>query len=121
MKLRLLPGLFLLRRLAGELRGIREQMQAQTVLLTRLVDHVAPQAPVYPPEQVAAESGVDYVDPLDQVLVQDYIRRVEATTGHHPTDDEILSYLSDEKTVSLHQRLLERDREIERVTRERHR
>lgn len=119
MKLRALPSLFLLRTLTRELHRIGDQLTRQTELLARLADHVAPLTPVTDRETVAQETGVDYVDPIDQALIQDFVRRTEGDLGHHPTDDEILSYLADEKTVDLHRRLLERDRERERRERER--
>jgi hypothetical protein len=71
--------------------------------------------------EVAAETGVSYVDAADQALAQEYSLRTERDTGRPPTDDEILSYLADEKTVDLHERLLARDRELERLHVERHR
>src|SRR3989304_323580 len=49
------------------------------------------------------------------MLIQPYAERTVRDTGHQPTDDEILSYLADEKTRDLHTRLIERDREAERL------
>jgi hypothetical protein len=118
MRLRL-PSLFLLRRLSRDLAGIRDQLARQTDLLQRLADHFAPADPVTDRATVSAETGVDYVDATDQLLIQQYIARTQADTGHTPTDDEILSYLADEKTHDLHTRLIERDREIERIAAER--
>lgn len=119
MRLRLIPGLFLLRRLVRELSGIREQLTRQTDLLVRLAAQIAPLPPVADQDQVARESGLDYVDPIDQLLIQTYRERAQFDTGHAPTDDEILSYLADEKTKDLHQRLIERDDELTRLTVER--
>lgn len=120
MKLLRLPALLLVRRVYGELRGIRECLQRQTVLLERLVDHLAPLPPAAT-DQELIDTGVSFVDPVDQLLIQQYVARCETDTGHTPTDDEILSYLSDEKTRDLHLRMIERDQEIERIARERRR
>ncbi len=119
MRLRFLPSLFLLRRALGELRGIRAGLERQNVLLARLADRFAPLPPVVNREQVQAETGVDFVDAIDQVLAQEYVARTEREMGYTPSDDQILTYLSDEKTHDLHQRLIERDAEMERVRRER--
>lgn len=119
MRWRLLPGLFLLRRTVRELTGIREQLTAQTALLARLADQFAPAQPVTDREVVRAETGLSYIDPIDLTLVQAYVARTEADTGHTPTDDEILIYLADEKTTDLHRRLIERDEEQARIAAER--
>jgi hypothetical protein len=119
MRLRLVPSLFLIRRLVAELRGIREQLTAQTAMLTRLADHLAPQPLAVDRTTIAEETGLDYVDPVDQALAQQYVARTVSDTGHTPTDDEILSYLADEKTVDLHARLVARDQELDRIARER--
>jgi hypothetical protein len=115
MKLRILPSLFLFRSAFKELRGIREQLAQQNQLLTRLADHFAPDIPRATREEIAAETGVDYVDPTDQALLQAYVEKVQQSTGHVPTEDELVAYLADEKTIDLHQRLVARDREIERL------
>jgi len=119
MKFRLLPGLFLLRRVSRELTGIREQLTRQTDLLARLADTIAPLPVPVDRVIVREETGVDYVDAIDQALVIAYVERVREETGHQPTDDEILSYLADEKTIDLHERLIARDREAERLAAER--
>jgi hypothetical protein len=116
-----LPGLFLLRSLTRELQGIRVQLTRQTDLMEQLVARYAPQFPQTDHAVVAAETGVDYVDAADQALIQQYVLRTEHDTGRPPTDDEILSYLSDEKTRSLHERLIERDQAQERLAAERRR
>lgn len=119
MRLRLLPGLFIIRRLVGELSGIREQLTLQTGLLTRLAAQIAPSPPVVDRAVVAEETGLSFVDPVDQALLLDYARRVEQDTGHIPTDDELATYLADEKTLDLHTRLVARDRELDRLASER--
>lgn len=113
-----LPGLLILRSLLKELRGLQTQVAAQTAVLTRLADHVAPIAPAHDPATVRAESGVDFADDQDQFLLQEYAARIHNDTGHWPTDEQLLTYLADEKTRDLHTRLVERDRELDRLTRE---
>ena len=119
MRLRLLPGLFIIRRLARELSGIREQLTLQTGLLARLAAQIAPAPPVVDRAVVAAETGLSFVDPVDQALLLSYSARVERDTGHQPTDDELITYLADEKTVDLHTRLVARDQELDRLAAER--
>lgn len=121
MKLRLLPGIFIIRRLVRELSGIREQLTRQTDLLARLADHVAPQLPTVDRETVAAETGLSFMDPVDMSLALSFSERLERDTGHPPTDEELVAYLADEKTVDLHARLIARDRELERAAQERRR
>ena len=121
MRLRLLPSLFLLRRLIGELTGIREQLTLQTGLLVRLAAQIAPVPPVVDRAVVAEETGLSFVDPVDQALLLDYAHRTERDTGHSPTDDELVTYLADEKTLDLHTRLVARDRELERLAAEQRR
>jgi hypothetical protein len=117
MRLRLLPGLFLLRRLIRELSGIREQLTQQTALLARLTQQIAPQLPTVDRETLA-ETGLSFVDPIDQSLLLAYSARMERDTGHSPTDDELVTYLADEKTLDLHARLIARDRELDQLAEE---
>jgi hypothetical protein len=119
MRIRLLPSLFLVRRVVRELAGIREQLTRQTDLLVRLAAQIAPQPPVATREEIAAQSGVDFLDPIDQAIVLAYVARTEQDTGRAPTDEETLSYLADEKTRDLHARLIERDQVLERIAQER--
>lgn len=111
LKLRL-PGLFLLRRLVRELSGIREQLTRQTDLLSRLAAQIAPVPPVVDRQMIAEETGLSYVDSADQAILLAYVERTERDTGHTPTEDELITYLADEKTQDLHQRLIARDREL---------
>jgi len=121
MRLIRLPGWLLLRTLVKELRGIREQLTRQTDLLVQLAQAIAPQPPETDRDVVAAETGISYVDPVDQVLIQQYSARCEHDLGRPPSDEEILTYLADEKTRSLHERLIERDRELDRLAADRRR
>lgn len=111
----------LLRRLVRALDGIERALTAQTVLLARIADAIAPVDPQTDPDQVATQTGVDYLDPLDRALADGYIDRMRAEIGRPPTDDEILSFLADEQTLDLHARLLARDQAAERIARERRR
>lgn len=115
MKLRWLPSLLLLRRFVRELGGIREALHRQNELLERLATHFVPDLPL-PTREELADTGVSYVDPVDQLLIQQYVARCENDTGRTPTDDEIITYLADEKTIDLHKRMIDRDREIERLS-----
>lgn len=118
MKLWRLPGLFLLRSATRELTAIRQQLAIQNTLLSRLADRFAPIDPETDPVIVRTETGISHADYADQALIEAYVARTHETTGHWPTDDEILTYLADEKTVDLHRRLIARDEEIAQRTRE---
>jgi hypothetical protein len=113
-----LPGLFVLRALVRELTQIRQTLALQTTILSRLADQFAPITPDTDPSVVKSETGVDYSDNSDQYLIQEYAARTYTATGHMPTDDEVLSYLADEKTRDLHQRLIDKDEELARLSRE---
>jgi hypothetical protein len=109
---RLLRGGFLLRSLVKELSGIRLQLTRQTDLLERVLQLYAPHAlaPTDPvPADHLTDTGISYLDAIEASLVGTYIERTKADTGRAPTDEEILIYLADEKTTSLHQRLRERE------------
>lgn len=109
-------GLGLLaRRVVRELAEVRAQLTRQNDLLERLADKFAPVTPQTDPRDVAATTGVDYLDATESMIALDYIARTETDTGHRPSDEEVLSYLADEKTVDLHARLIERERELERA------
>jgi len=111
----LLRGGLLLRTIAKELGGIRLQLTRQTDLLERLATlYIPPQA-----ETTAAtsrETGVSYLDPVEAGLVMDYVERTTQDTGRAPSEDEILTFLADEKTVDLQTRIHDRAaRELERL------
>jgi hypothetical protein len=117
MKLLRLPALLLVRSIVRELRGIADGLKQQNALLERLAAHLAPDIPTATPDEIA-DTGLSYVDPIDQALILQYVARCENDTGRTPSDDEILSYLSDEKTRDLHLRMIERERETLRRDRE---
>ena len=109
---RLLGGGILLRTLVLELRGIRQQLTRQGDLLERWAAAAGiPSAEVVTrtsrPEDLQ-DTGISFLDPIEQALVEDYVARTQTDTGRAPNEEEILSYLADEKTVSMHQRLSER-------------
>lgn len=106
------------RRALRALDRIADGLERQTLVLARLADVVAPLPPTIDPETVRADTGVSHVDRSELALVLDYVRRTEEATGHTPSDDEILTYLADEATIDLHQRLLVREREIDRLGRQ---
>lgn len=119
MKLRsLLRGGLLLRSIARELLGIRAELHAQNALLTRLADAVAPAAPAsLSAEDLRRETSVTHLDPDELELAMAYVEKVEREQAYTPTEEEVLIYLADEKTVELHARLRARAQEFH----ERHR
>jgi hypothetical protein len=117
--IRMFGGLWAWRRAIRALETIGEQLTRQNVLMERLANQIAPLAPVTNPAEVAALTGVDHLDALEVRLVDEYVVRTERDTGHTPTEDEVLSYLADERTLDLHTRLVEREREVDRWVAER--
>jgi len=112
--MRIFSGRWMYRRVVRELAGIRAGIEAQNRLLARIAAILAPEVPVASPTDLA-DTGVGWVDPAEQALVDAYRERTRRDTGREPTDDEILIYLADERTIDLHQRLLARDGELERA------
>jgi hypothetical protein len=117
-----LASAVLLRRILRDLDAIGTALSAQTAaldrqtaVLTRLADHLAPLAPPADRVTVSAETGVTHLDATEAALALAYIERTRQDTGHVPDDDEVLIYLADEKTHDLHQRLVARDAELDRL------
>lgn len=99
----------LLRGLIAELRALRQEVHRQGDALERLATQFAPAE--LPPLQATGEQpleSITYVDPVEMALVEDYIQKVELEMGQPPSEEQILDYLADEKTVELHARLKER-------------
>ena len=115
---RIASGL-LLRRMLREFSRIADALEQQNGLLTRLADHLAPVEPVTDRGQVRADTGVSHLDVDEMWLAAGYVERTQRDTGHVPDDEEILTYLADEKTTDLHRRLAEREVELARLQEER--
>jgi hypothetical protein len=100
---------FLLRALVRELGGIRLQLQRQTDLLERCAAHAGVVSPSVVADHAApadlADSGVSFLDGIERGMVEDYIARTQTDTGRAPTDEEILAYLADERTLALYARM----------------
>jgi hypothetical protein len=104
MRLRLFSP-FLLRRLLRSLDRIGSALEAQTELLAILTARFAPEAVAASP----AEPGdVSFADAEDIVLGLRFVEQTRETTGHTPSDEEVLEYLADEKTRDLQERLNQR-------------
>jgi hypothetical protein len=112
---RRLAAALVLRRLSRDLTDIAASLRLQTALLTRLTDRVAPIDPPTLRRDVAADTGVTHLDPIEAALANDYVARTYRDTGHVPDDDEVLIYLADEKTHDLHQRLVAREADLARL------
>jgi len=104
-----------MRRAVRALDAIGGQLARQNDLLERVADALAPRVPVTDPRDVVTLTGVDHLDALELSLAETYAERTERETGHRPTEDEVLSYLADEKTIDLHTRLLQREREVDQI------
>ena len=114
-----LASALLLRRLSRDLSAVAAALDVQNALLARLADHFAPLDPTTERLFVAQETGVDHFDAQEGALAAEFVARTQRDTGHVPDDEEVLTYLADEKTRDLAQRLSVRDQELERLTRER--
>jgi hypothetical protein len=103
---------FLLRAIVRELGGIRVQLQRQGDLLERFAAHAGMVSPAVVAEHAApedlADSGVSFLDGIERGMVEDYVAKTQKDTGRVPSDEEVLSYLADERTQALHARLTER-------------
>lgn len=111
---RLLTTGRLLRRGVQALETIAGQLQAQNALLTRLADHWAPVPPAEPVDRAERTSpaSVSFLDAEEQAQVLAYVARTIQDTGREPTDDEIVTFLADDKTQDLAIRLAARQAEI---------
>lgn len=111
---RLLTTGRLLRRGVGALEQIAGQLQQQNQLLLRLADHWAPIPPADPVDRVerASPASVSFLDAEEQAQVLAYVARTIQDTGREPTDEEIVTFLDDDKTLDLATRLRTREAEI---------
>jgi hypothetical protein len=100
------------RRALRTLDRIDERLETQNQLLARLMDHYVPQPPAADQEAGRDDTGVSYLDPVESLLAAQYVARTRTDTGHDPTDEEVLIYLADEKTVDLQRRLVAREQEL---------
>lgn len=106
---RWIPRGLLLRRTLRALEAIVDQQTRQTLLFEQVAAHLLPKAPAAADARAIAETGVSYHDPLEAAIVEGYAEKVQRDLGRAPSEEEILSYLADEKTMSLHARLKERE------------
>lgn len=106
---RVLARVLLLRRGVQALDRLADAVDRQTLLLEKLATHLLPVIPTAASKVELSDTGVSYHDPLEAAITEEYVERVTREMGRAPTEEEILSYLADEKTVSLHARLKERE------------
>lgn len=110
---RLLGTGLLMRALVRELAGIHAQLKRQGDLLERWMAAAGVTTPEVVQQQARpqdlADTGISFLDPIEQAIVQDYIGRTTKDVGQPPSDEQILSYLADEKTIALQGRLRERE------------
>jgi len=105
-----------LRRVARDLSRVAAALDRQTDVLARLADHFAPPALVPPDRKTLnADTAVSFLDPIEAGLALDFVAKITTATGHSPDDEEILTYLADEKTTDLQKRLAERELELTRL------
>jgi hypothetical protein len=86
------------RRLLQTLERIAVAQESQAASLLRIADGVAPQFAAPAPEELITSTGLSFARDTEQILVQEYCERVRADTGHEPTEDEILAYLTELET-----------------------
>jgi len=112
----------LLRQLLKELAALRQETARQADALTRLVNRLAPvpaapldHRPAGATEAPPPQPGdLSYLDPDEQAHALAYVEQTERAGLGSPTEDEILTYLADEHTIALHERLREREQELAR-------
>lgn len=107
----------LLRRVSRDLSALVAAVERQNIFLGRLVDRFC--LPVDPSATdravVTHDTGVTYLDEVDAALAEGYVARTLSDTGHHPDDEEVAIYLTDEKTTDLRDRLIAREAELTRL------
>jgi len=108
---RRLAAALLLRRISRDLDRLVEGLAAQNALLARLVDRLAPEASAPDRVLLHADTGLSHLDDAEAGRALAFVERTSRATGHIPDDDEVLSYLADERTTDLAARLTERDAE----------
>jgi hypothetical protein len=104
------------RSLVRELKGLRLSIEAQNALLTRLADHFAPPTEAATPVDERAVS-VDHLNEVEMGLVLAYVERFRADFGQSPTEEDIVAYLAEDRTVALQQALSERSDLLHRLGR----
>lgn len=107
-----------LRRGLKTLASIDQRLAEQNRLLARIADRFAPVPPAVVASEIGLHTSVDHLDPIEAALVDDYRERIRRDTGATPDDDQVLTYLADEKTTDLHSRLVARDQELDRLRRD---
>jgi len=97
------------------IESLSSQLARQTAVLERLADTWAPSTPVVDQRVIKATTGIDHLDATELALVDQFVARSENEQGHTPTEEEILVYLADERTIDLHTRLREREVEVQQI------
>ena len=102
-----------LRRLVRDLGSLRTEVARLADGVERIADRLAPRPP---PDRrpSSTDAAVSHLDVEELALAQAYIDRVEREQAYTPSEEEVLTYLADEKTVELHARLRARAAEIGR-------
>ena len=76
--------------------AIATEQQKQTILLQRLVDHLAPELPDYDKADLKG-TGVSFVDAGEQGRIQDFVEKAWKDAGREPTEEEIDRFLNGEE------------------------
>lgn len=108
-----------MRRAVRAMEAVGMQLDRQNQLLERLADKFAPLEPIREQREVRATTGVDHLDATELALVDQFVARTENEQGYSPTEDEILIYLADERTIDLQSRLRAREAEVDKLVSER--
>jgi hypothetical protein len=94
------------RRLLRALEALVATQQAQTALLQRLTDELAPMPPAVTAasdatraSRYAADADVTFLNEAELAEVLAYRERVATATGHDPTEDECLVWLAEQETA----------------------
>jgi hypothetical protein len=92
-----LGGLFQTRRLIRALESLAASQRQQTILLQRLADRFTPDvAEILDETVVKGVTAITYSRDAEQVAIQAFTQTVYASTGHMPTEQEVIDFL-DEK------------------------
>lgn len=84
-----------LRRLIKAAERIAHEQEKQTLLLQRLADRFAPEAPTVEKADLR-DTGASFVSLEEQGRIQDFVERAWRDAGREPTEEEIERFLDGE-------------------------
>jgi hypothetical protein len=81
-----------LRRTILALETIAQEQRAQTILLQRIADQIAPERPLAS-EADLKQTGASHISYDDMGKIQDFTEDIQRKLGREPTEQEIVDFL----------------------------